>query len=74
MSGSIYCSNCGGQIKDQTRHIRLVPVILCHHYNRFPENQYPIDSAPEFCPNCFRVAEPGIGICPICDRPCEIRD
>ncbi len=73
MSGSIYCSQCGGQIKDQTRHIRLVPVIMCHHEGSFPDNQYPLDLAEEFCPNCFGVREEGIGICPKCGRMCEIR-
>ena len=74
MSGSIYCSKCGGQIKDQTRRVRLVPVILCHHQGDFPDNQYPLDLAEEFCPNCFTLREARIGLCPKCGRPCEIRD
>ena len=71
MSNSNFCSKCGGRIKDDTRAIRLVRVIVCKHDGSFPDNQYPLFLTDEYCPNCYRPNGNGTANCPVCGRECQ---
>jgi ribosomal protein L40E len=72
MSVSNFCRRCGARIKDDTREVRLVRIISCKHEGTFPNNQYPLNVADEFCPNCYALNGAGRGNCPMCGRECEI--